>query len=214
MKAQDRALIKALMVDVDGVIVVHPHPSGWAYKIEEDLGLSRNLLQQEFFDKHWPDILLGRARLHDRLAPVLAEIAPHLSSESLTAYWFKEDAHLDRDLLRQLAALRDEGFEIHLATVQDHARAAYLWTDLGLRDCCDAMHYAAALGCAKPDPAFFQRIEERTGLEGTELFFIDDKVSNIDAARACGWNAALWTGRRRLLDLMAENGVPIQNLRR
>ncbi len=41
--------IKALMIDVDGVIVIHPDPHGWSADLERDLGLSRDTLQSEIF---------------------------------------------------------------------------------------------------------------------------------------------------------------------
>ena len=41
--------MKALMVDVDGVVVVHPEPGGWATHLERDLGLSKAALQAAFF---------------------------------------------------------------------------------------------------------------------------------------------------------------------
>ena len=147
------------------------------------------------------------AALHDRLGPVLAEIAPHVSSQILTEYWFREDAHLDRDLLGQLDELRKQGLEVHLATVQEHERAGFLWTHLGLSEHCDATHYSAALGCTKPAARLFELIEDRTGLSGAEVFFIDDKLSNVIDARARGWNAAVSTGRRQLRELLAETGA-------
>ena len=64
------------MVDVDGVVIV-PRPGGWGADLEGDLGLSAAKLQELFFKPHWDDIVLGRAGLHERLAPVLAIIAPH-----------------------------------------------------------------------------------------------------------------------------------------
>jgi len=140
------------MVDVDGVIVIHPRPEGWSGELEKNLGVSSDRLNRAFFARHWDDIVHGRAALHDRLRPVLEEIAPHVSSQTLTDYWFRQDAHLDRDLIGQLDELRKQGLEVHLATVQEHERARYLWTDFGLRDHCDAMHYSAALGCSRrPD---------------------------------------------------------------
>ena len=199
--------LKALMVDVDGVVVINPDPKGWSVNLEQDLGLSAERLQQSFFKPHFGDIVHGRAELHERLAPVLAEIAPHLSSETLTAYWFEQDAHLDHDLLDQLAEVRRSGIALHLATVQEHQRADYLWRILGLRDRFDAMHYAADLGWAKPAPEFFAAVEARTGFQPAELFFIDDKPDNIEAARIRGWRGAVWTGRRRLADLLREAGV-------
>jgi putative hydrolase of the HAD superfamily len=193
--------LKALMVDVDGVIVI-PRLGGWAADLRADLGVSPAALAQHFFARHWEDVVLGRAGLHERLAPVLAEIAPHLSSERLAAYWFAKDSVLDYQLLDDLALLRARGLALHLATVQEHCRAEHLWTRLGLKDQFDAMHYAADLGCAKPAPAFFAAIGVRTGFEPGEMLLIDDQLANVEAARAAGWRAAQWTGEYRLADLL------------
>ena len=190
--------MKALMVDVDGVVVVHPEPGGWATHLERDLGLSKAALQAAFFAPHFDDVIHGRAALRERLAPVLEEIAPHLTCDELCAYWFREDAHLDHDLLDQLAQQRAAGIAVHLATVQEHERAAYLWETMALKDRFDAIHYAADLGHAKPVPEFYAAIEARTGYAPADIFFIDDKATNVEAARARGWNAAVWTGQDRL----------------
>ncbi len=194
--------LKALMVDVDGVIIV-PRRGGWAVDLEVDLGVSREVLAEHFFAIHWEDIVLGRAGLHERLTPVLAKIAPHLTSEALTAYWFAKDAQVDTRLLEDLATLRAAGVELHLATVQEPLRADYLWTRLGLRDRFDAMHYAADLGAKKSDPAFYAAVQARTGFAPAELALIDDTAANLDVARACGWGGAHWTGETRLPDLLA-----------
>jgi putative hydrolase of the HAD superfamily len=197
--------LKVLMVDVDGVIVRHPDPKGWSANLEADLGLQVEDLQVAFFQPHFHDIVLGRATLRERLAPVLAEIAPHLTCDALCTYWFEQDSVLDNDLLDQLAAVRDTGIELHLATVQEHERANYLWTHLALNQRFDAMHYAAALGHAKPAPEFFAAIEAATGFAPREMFFIDDNAANVDAARSRGWPAAVWTGNDRLSDLLPSN---------
>jgi putative hydrolase of the HAD superfamily len=199
---------KALMVDVDGVVIVHPDPQGWAAHLERDLGLSKTLLQSAFFEPYWTDVILGRAGLRECLGPVLAKIAPGLSVDQLIRYWFENDAHLDHDLLAQLAAVRAGGVELHLATVQEHERARNIWGELALKRHFDGMHYAAELGCAKPDEAFYRAVVARSGFAPDEIFFIDDKQANIDAAHAEGWNAALWDGSRPLADLMAEAEEP------
>ena len=199
--------IKALMVDVDGVVVVQPEPHGWSTHLARDLGLSPSRLQAAFFAPHFGDIVHGRATLRDRLALVLAQLAPHLSAETLIAYWFEQDSHLDHGLLAQIDQLRAAGLRAHLATAQEHERADYLWTRLGLKDHFAAIHYAAELGCAKPHPDFYKRVEVRCGLAASALFFIDDKLANVEAARACGWKAAVWTGEETVVALMKRAGV-------
>jgi putative hydrolase of the HAD superfamily len=183
--------VKALMVDVDGVIIVHPHAKGWSTNLARDLGIAPELLQREFFSKHWDDIIHGRAGIHERLGPVLADIAPHLSSQALTEYWFGEDAHLNRQLLNELALFRQSGLQLHLATVQEHERVKFLWSVLQLSEHFDAIHYSAAVGFAKPDVRYFKAVEDETGFSGPELAFIDDKAINVSAAQACGWRAAV-----------------------
>jgi len=199
--------IKALMVDVDGVVVVQAEPSGWSTHMERDLGLAPARLQAAFFAPHFGDIVHGRAALRDRLSPVLAQIAPHLTAESLIAYWFEKAAHLNHGLLAQIDALRAAGLKAHLATVQEHERADYLWTGLALKDHFDAIHYAADLGWAKPAAEFFQACETRSGFAPDEIFFIDDKAANVDAARALGWHAAVWTGDQSVTALMNQAGL-------
>jgi putative hydrolase of the HAD superfamily len=195
--------IKAIMVDVDGVLVLHPDVKGWTVHLDRDLGISVETLQRRFFDVYWDDIVCGRATLRDRLGPVLEELWPRVSCEDLIDYWFANDAHVNLELVGALKRLRRQGIELHLATVQEHERALYLWETLDFQSHFDGMHYAAALGCAKPDPAFFKRIEDRTGLAPSDIFFIDDKAANVEAAQNVGWSAALWKPEIKLDDLLS-----------
>ncbi len=194
------------MVDVDGVVVRHPQGLRWDHDLQADLGLDPDLLQQRFFAAHFKAIITGQADLYDRLGPVLAEIAPHLTPQAVVDYWFAKDAHLDAVLLEDLARLRGDGAALHLATVQEHHRARYLWETLALKDRFDAIHYAADYGVGKPDPAFFKAVEARTGLSAKDLLLIDDSPRNVEGARACGWSAVLWDGSRRLDDVLADAG--------
>lgn len=193
-----------LMVDVDGVVVHPANPKGWSADLEQDLGISAAALQSRFFQRHWEDVVHGRAELRDRLAIALAEIAPEVGCEQLIRYWFQGDAELDRGLLAQLAAVRATGVALHLATVQEHERAAYLWNNLGLRDHFDDMHYAADLGASKPSQAFYEAVETRVGRRGSAIAFIDDSERNVQAASVRGWKAALWTAGASLDALLPE----------
>ena len=199
--------MKVLMIDVDGVIVVHPHPHGWSVNLERELGLARETLQAAFFERHFNDVLLGRAGLRERLGPVLQQIAPHLTCDQLIEYWFAHDSNLNLDLLQQLGRAKRRGLKLHLATVQEHERAEFLWRKLALGEQFDTIHYAADIGWAKPAPQFFAEVERRSGFAPSEIFFIDDRIENIEAARNRGWCAAVWTGKNTLDDLLESAGV-------
>ncbi|WP_091736308.1 HAD family hydrolase [Phenylobacterium immobile] len=195
--------LKALMVDVDGVLIVHPPGQRWDDHLHRDLGLERDALGRAFFAVHWPDVELGRADLYDRLRPVLATIAPHLPAETLTAYWFEKDAALDHDLLADLKAARETGLVLHLATVQEHHRARYLWDTLGFRDRFDAIHYSADVRSKKPQPEFYDEVARRTGFASHEIRLIDDRLANVDAAVAAGWSGFHWKRGSRLAEALS-----------
>lgn len=195
--------MKILMVDVDGVLIRSP-PGGWSRDLQADLGLPQHVLETEFFDIHWAEIAVGRASLPARLGPVLERCAPHLTARGLMDYWFRRDAEVDSTFLGQLEPLRASGVALHLATNQEHERAAFLWKTLGLQDHFAAMHYSADVGWAKPDPGFFTTVVARTGYAPADLTLVDDRPENVAAARQAGWGGLYWDGTGTLADLLAK----------
>jgi putative hydrolase of the HAD superfamily len=198
-------VIKALMLDVDGVLVTGRPSDGrhWETSLAADLGLSFTVLQDAFFEHHWEEIVTGRADLRERLSAVLAQIAPRLTAEQVLTYWFRQDAGLNRALLEDLAALRCSGLRAYLATNQEHERARYLIHALGSGAHVDGCHYSAAIGYRQPMPAFFDAVAAEVGLPARALLLIDDAEENVRAAIEAGWRAARWIGGGRLSDLVA-----------
>ena len=187
--------IKALMVDVDGVIVDGRPEDGlhWQTSVEQDFGFTPEQLNQVFFAPHWEDIIVGRAGLMERLPGALQQIAPHVSPAEFLSYWLEKDSRLSASLLKELAAVRCEGIRVYLATNQEHIRSAYLMAQLGLAGHFDGIFYSAMLGTKKPEADFFTRVRASVGLRGEEILLIDDSQRNIAAARQAGWQALHWT---------------------
>jgi len=203
-------VIKALMIDVDGVIVDGRPADGrhWAAELDTDLGISLVSLQNALFKPHWGRIVTGQADLYDCLMRVLPEIAPHVTPDRLLSYWFEHDARLNHRLLQDLATLRTKGMQAFLATNQEHARAQYLMATLGLAAHVDGCFYSAEIGHRKPQPRFFQIVALRVGLPPGNLLLIDDAEDNVSAARAEGWHAARWTADQGLTQILTKAFPP------
>jgi putative hydrolase of the HAD superfamily len=193
------------MLDVDGVLVNGRPRDGKPLftDLERDLGVPVDRLQAEFFETHWEAIVVGREDLALSLKAVLARIAPHASVEALITYWLANDARIDTHLLADVDALRAGGVTVLLATNQEHLRARFLMEDLGLGAHVDGIVYSAALGHRKPEPEFYRLATQRAGVSPGEIVLIDDNSGNVGAARAAGWQAAVWTGQRRLAEVLA-----------
>jgi putative hydrolase of the HAD superfamily len=199
--------LKALMVDVDGVLAISPEGCRWDADMEADLGVAPADLQMHLFAERFRECVLGRAALEDQLAEVLPLFAPAVSPECLMAYWFEKDSRLDQVLLDDLEQARAGGLPLYLATVQEHRRADYLWNALKLHERFDGCLHSARMGAAKPDPAYFDAAAKEVALSPVDLLLIDDSARNVEAALAAGWRAKLWvTGESRLGEVLARHG--------
>ena len=180
-----------LVLDLDGVVITRrPDGSRWDKHLERDLGIRPERLQALFFTPHIKSLVCGECDLY----AVLREVWPSLECAATVGnfvdYWFGADSLIDLDLLVHVAKWRAAGRKSFLATNQEHHRAAYVWTELGLKDHFDGMIYSAELGTAKPDPLFFAGAFERLPVsESGKVLFLDDHPPNVEAARAAGWVA-------------------------
>ena len=47
----------------------------------------------------------------------------------------------------------------------------------------------------KPDPAIYQCLTDRYGLNPAECLFLDDLAENVEAAKRCGWQGIVFTSK-------------------
>ena len=73
----------------------------------------------------------------------------------------------------------------------------------------DAVVVSGSIGAAKPDPAAYQAVAERSGVPLDRLVFVDDSARNIEAAAGLGMDAVLFTGADALRDELRRRGLPV-----
>lgn len=195
--------MRALLIDVDGVVVTGRPVDGlhWSTGLQQDLGVTRDMLQSRFFKPYWAQIIRGQRDLTPALTEALAGTG--VSAQTLTQYWFTQDARLDPEVLADCDRLRGQGWRVYLATNQEPMRMAHLMGRIG--DHVDGAFYSGAIGAPKPDPAFYQHIEDHLSLAGSELTLVDDTPANVEAATARGWRGVLWPAKARLYDALAQS---------
>lgn len=59
----------------------------------------------------------------------------------------------------------------------------------------------------KPDAGIYDLAAKRSGVSADELFFIDDRAENVDAARAHGWTAEVFTTALEFANDLEKHGV-------
>jgi putative hydrolase of the HAD superfamily len=185
-----------LVLDVDGVVVTGHRDGGrWDKRLERDLKLSTDLLQEHFFGPFWPSILVGDSDLYETLARVWPQMECTVDVRTFVDYWFAADSKVDHGLTALVDDWRRAGGRCCLATNQEHHRARYLWERLQLVRHFDEMIYSADLHVAKPDALFFTRAFERlSATSPAEIRFLDDSLRNVEAAATAGWLARHYCG--------------------
>ncbi|MEP1767081.1 MAG: HAD family phosphatase [Sulfitobacter sp.] len=111
---------------------------------------------------------------HDRWIDLAAPLIPHA--------WRLKDALQANGI--PVFSLTNFGIETMVI-----ARQAYPVLETFDRD-----FISGHMGVIKPAPRIYEMVEQATGLTGAELLFTDDRIDNINAAAARGWQTHLFEG--------------------
>ena len=108
-----------------------------------------------------------------------------------------------------LEALRADGFRLFGLTnfsAETYPRALPAAPAIGLLE--DVL-VSGAVGLTKPDPAIFALLLERYGLAPGSTLFVDDGARNVEAARACGLHAVVFTDAPTLVRDLRGFGIAV-----
>lgn len=182
--------MKAVVFDADGVIV---SPKSWfTVPAEKIYGIPKAAFL-EFIHGDFKRCTTGELELLEVLPTYLARWGVNISPQEFVAAWVKHEHHTDEKLLRQIQSIRQAGIPCYLGTNQERNRAAYMKKDMGLEAVLDGVFISSELGTRKPDEAFYQKVQAILELPAQDILFWDDAPANVEAARACGWEAKLFT---------------------
>ena len=177
--------IKAVIFDFGGVLVRTEDHAG-RRKWEDRLGIEQGQLATAVFDSEtsrlasigkvaaeqvWSDFVLGRA----------------LSDEEQRTFYqdFWAGDELDVRLVDYVRSLRPRYKTAILSNAWLDARE-WFNESYGLGDAVDEIVVSAEEGVAKPDSRIYQIAADRLGVPLDEAVFVDDMLSNVEAARAAG----------------------------
>lgn len=71
----------------------------------------------------------------------------------------------------------------------------------------ETLVFSSDLGLMKPDPEIYRAAGDLLGRAPQDIVFFDDRPVNVEAARAHGWRAHVWTGAGDAAHALAREGV-------
>lgn len=154
---------------------------------EFDLGNWTDEMMEEAFVKNCPELKneIGRF-MHEYFPGVLRKF-------DYTDEW--------------LDGLKAAGYRLYILSNFSRKAFSDCAKELDYVDKVDEAVISYKIHMIKPDPAIFEYIINRCGLDPSTTVFIDDNENNINTAKTFGFNTILFTGKDRADEELAKLGV-------
>jgi putative hydrolase of the HAD superfamily len=202
-------VVDGLIVDLDGVIR-HWHASHLP-DAEAALGLPQGSISSVAFDEdRLGRAMDGRLPFLDWCAEIGAEVAAAHGVDATVVADVFVDAGWDIDL--EMVDLVTEVRRSMPVALLSNATTQLL-ADLersGIADAFDAVVGSADVRASKPSAAAFQAAAEGIDVALQRCLFVDDTVGHVEAARALGMQAEVFTGVDDLREVLADLGVVVR----
>jgi putative hydrolase of the HAD superfamily len=183
-------MIKALIFDVDGVIV---NTGFFSEKLAKDYGTPLDITLP-FFKGRFQDCQIGKADLKEELENIKSDWGWVDSTNKLLDYWFEDSKNIDQNLINDINNYKRRGIKCFLGTNQEKYRIEYLRDEVGLRKIFDGIFVSAEIGFRKPAKKFFEYISSKLiDIDASEVLFWDSDQEVVDAVREYGFNSELYT---------------------
>lgn len=165
-----------------------------------------DVVSEEWHFQHDRGVTLG-----EMLPARIAQFPDHALRIAAYAARFNETVSGPVDGVHELAhSLHEEGVPLFCLTNFGAELFTQFRAEHAIFDIFEGIIVSGEEQIAKPDARIYELVEQRSGYPGPELFFTDDNAVNIDAARARGWDAHLFTDAAGLRKQLQSSGF-LQN---
>lgn len=191
---------EAALFDVDGVLIDAPELFSHIYAKEYGLAVEDF---NKFFSGEFRKALTGQADLKDLIVQN-RDIWKYGSPDEILDWWFQAENFPNEELVRFIRQKRVEGLKIFLASDQEKYRARYIREEV-FPDIVDGMFVSSEVGYRKEQPEYWKEVLQRLGATGVNhlrVMYFDDGQNNVDAARAAGVQAYLFTGTSQVMEVL------------
>lgn len=202
--------MKNLLFDLGGVIMDIDRDS--AVKALKEIGMRNPGELLGDYGQKGPFLALERgditpAQFHEQLRPYFDH---EVTDEAIDKAFCHFLLGIPVERLRALEELRRRGFKIYLLSNTNPVMwYGYILEDFK-KDGHDINYYfdgiitSFEVKAYKPERAIFEATERLLGIKPSETLFYDDSQTNVDAARAMGFNALLVTEEKGFMDQIPE----------
>lgn len=180
-------MIKTIIFDIGGVLIGYDWTKYMMDLFNND-ETTVNKLKENIF-KHWDAVDRG-VLSEDELLALFTKDIPELTNEVKLFWGNLGDALWQYDFTKDwLNALKNRGYQILFLSNWSHHVRACAPKQLDFLPLMDGGVFSYKVNLIKPDHAIYKEIIKQYNLIPEECVFLDDRLDNCEAAKACGMNA-------------------------
>ena len=197
--------VEAVVFDI-GNVLIEWHPERF---FEKEIGADRRRAMFAAIDLHGINDEVDRGgNFHDTIHAA-AKAHPEWHDEVLMWHdrWIEMAAPAIDHSVRLLRALRKADVPVFALTnfgIQTFEIAEPVYPFLGE---FDRRYISGHMGVIKPDADIYRQVEQDCGVPPGGLLFTDDRIDNINAAAARGWQTHLFEDPQGWADCLVAHGL-------
>ena len=118
-------------------------------------------------------------------------------TKSLIYDTFKEKSKINNSILKIVKNIQENKIKVGVLSNLETTTHSIL-DKSGVLDIFEFQFYSHKIGFAKPDNMIFKYVLDNVSFKPSELFFIDDKISNVKAASSMGIKSIKYINSKKL----------------
>lgn len=198
-----------MLFDIGGVLVDW-HMSWITSEISKRFEINEDLFGI-VFSKYLNELDSGKIeekKFWEKIANEVNSTSLKENTESLWNTYFRKNAKLNHDVINLAYEIRKNSYTMGIISNIEKITHKVV-EDWHVLDNFEYKFMSYQIGVSKPDPRIYEHAIEQLSFEPYQIIFVDDKESNVDAAKRSGINAIHFTDFSRLKNSLSTFGIKI-----
>ena len=205
--------IKCVLFDIGGVLVDW-HMSWITSEISNRFQIDEKLIS-DGFTKYLQELDSGKIQektFWDKIANDVNSTSLKENTESLWDTYFRKNAKLNHDVINLAKRIKGCYTVGIISNIEEITHNVV--DDWNVLDDFEHKFMSYQIGFSKPDLRIYHHVIKNLPFEPNQMIFIDDKESNVSAAKQTGINAIHFTDFSNLEESLVRHGLDTGNMPR
>jgi putative hydrolase of the HAD superfamily len=203
--------LRAVIFDYGLVLSGPPEPNARA-RLLEISGLSPDVFDVHYW-RYRLDYDRGTLNGHTYWPTIARDVGVSFSPQEIEAL-IEQDvllwATVDPVMLEWVNRVRASGMKIAILSNMGEDLLAYMLENFAWLDRFHHLTWSCELNLIKPMAAIYEHTLEKLDVHADEALFLDDRLENVEGARAVGIHSLLFRGVRNLQEDLQREGLASQ----